>query len=85
MIENIESWEPRDPRDIINPNFRHDPTKARLSRKARFWGIMIALCITNLLCALESTMLITSLPVVVKDLKMGNEYVWVNNVFYLSR
>jgi hypothetical protein len=79
MIEDIENWEPRD---------RHDPTtrkKAGLSQQARFWGIMIALCITNLLCALESTMLITSLPVVVKDLKMGDEYVWVNNVFYLSR
>lgn len=54
-------------------------------RSLRFWGIIIALCITSLLTALESTVLITSLPAVVQDLKLDNGYVWVNNVFALSR
>lgn len=57
----------------------------RFAQNARFWGIMIALCTTNLLCALEATVLITSLPTVIKDLDMGGNYIWVNNVFYLSR
>ena len=41
---------------------------------------MIALCNTNLLCTPKATVLITSLPTVIKDLDMGGNYIWVNNV-----
>ncbi|KAL1965846.1 hypothetical protein VTN77DRAFT_5167 [Rasamsonia byssochlamydoides] len=53
-------------------------------RSVRFWCIIVALCITSLLTALESTVLITSLPTIIQDLKINNGYVWVNNLFALS-
>jgi hypothetical protein len=59
--------------------------KGHFHHGIRFWGIIIALCVTSLLTALESTVLITSLPTVLHDLKMDDGYVWVNNVFALSR
>jgi hypothetical protein len=59
--------------------------KGHLHHGIRFWGIIITLCVTSLLTALESTVLITSLPTVLHDLNMDDSYVWVNNVFALSR
>lgn len=50
----------------------------------RLWGIIAGLCVINLLCALEGTVLITSLPTIAAELDLGNKFVWVNNVFSLS-
>lgn len=51
----------------------------------RFWMIMLTLIISTLLTSLESTVVITSLPTIVHDLKMGSNYIWVTNVFFLTR
>lgn len=59
--------------------------EAKPLRDIRVWSVIVVLCIANLLVALESTVLITSLPTVIKDLSMDDDYVWVNNIFFLSR
>lgn len=52
--------------------------------RLRLWGIIAGLCVINLLCALEGTVLITSLPSIAAELDLGDKFVWVNNVFSLS-
>lgn len=51
----------------------------------RFWAILFALCITSLLASLENTVIVTSLPTVVEKLNFGSSYVWVANIFFLTR
>jgi MFS family permease len=51
----------------------------------RFWMVLITLSFTILLTSLEGTVVITSLPFIVSDLAIGSNYVWVSNVFLLSR
>lgn len=51
----------------------------------RFWGIMTALCIATLLGGLETTIVTTSLPTIVHELGIGEDYVWITNVLFLTR
>jgi hypothetical protein len=51
----------------------------------RFWGIMSAMCMATLLGGLETTIVTTSLPTIVHELGIGNEYVWINNALFLAR
>ncbi|KAL8701125.1 MAG: hypothetical protein Q9224_000640 [Gallowayella concinna] len=53
-------------------------------RDFRFWAIITSLCITGLLSALENTVVVTSLPTIVHDLDLGDNYIWVTNVFFLT-
>jgi hypothetical protein len=50
----------------------------------RFWMIMATLILSTILASLESTVVITSLPTIVDDLKLGSSYIWVTNVFFLT-
>ncbi|KAL8797418.1 MAG: hypothetical protein Q9182_007208 [Xanthomendoza sp. 2 TL-2023] len=53
-------------------------------RDFRFWAIITSLCVTGLLSALENTVVVTSLPTIVHDLNLGDNYIWVTNVFFLT-
>ncbi|OTA57893.1 MFS general substrate transporter [Hypoxylon sp. EC38] len=53
-------------------------------RGFRFWAIIVALCIVSLLSAAENTVVVTSLPTIVEKLKVGQDYVWITNVFFLT-
>ncbi|OTA96643.1 hypothetical protein M434DRAFT_392581 [Hypoxylon sp. CO27-5] len=53
-------------------------------RGFRFWAIIVALCIVSLLSAAENTVVVTSLPTIVEKLKVGQDYVWISNVFFLT-
>ncbi|KAI1135810.1 MFS general substrate transporter [Hypoxylon sp. FL0543] len=53
-------------------------------RDFRFWAIIVALCIVSLLSAAENTVVVTSLPTIVEKLKVGRDYVWISNVFFLT-
>jgi hypothetical protein len=57
------------------------PTK----RGFKFWTIIFALCITGLLGALENTVVSTSMPTIVEDLDIGDNYIWITNAFFLTR
>ncbi|TGO59529.1 hypothetical protein BOTNAR_0160g00050 [Botryotinia narcissicola] len=54
------------------------------NRDYRFWCIMIALCTMQILCSLEDTVVVTSLPTIVKHLDLGSGYIWVTNIFFLT-
>ncbi|KAF2185493.1 MFS general substrate transporter [Zopfia rhizophila CBS 207.26] len=54
------------------------------ARGFTFWAIIVALCITSLLAAFENTVVATSLPTIVEKLQIGNNYVWITNVFFLT-
>ena len=56
-----------------------------LPRGTRFWSIIASLCVTGLLSALENTVVTTSLPTIVRDLDVGDNYIWITNVFFLTR
>ena len=50
----------------------------------RFWAILITCAVIALLSALENTVVTTALPHIVADLQMGENYVWITNVFFLT-
>jgi hypothetical protein len=54
-------------------------------RGLRFWSIIIGFCVTSLLVALENTVVSTSLPTIVEELHIGQGYVWIINIFFLTR
>jgi hypothetical protein len=54
-------------------------------RGAQFWAIIATLCVIGLLSALENTVVTTSLSYIVTELSLGENYVWVTNVFFLTR
>ncbi|KAI1374781.1 MFS general substrate transporter [Hypoxylon crocopeplum] len=53
-------------------------------RGYQFWAIIIALGIVSLLSAAENTVVVTSLPTIVEKLDVGQNYVWITNVFFLT-
>ncbi|KAF7937478.1 uncharacterized protein EAE98_001792 [Botrytis deweyae] len=59
-------------------------TEYVFNRDYRFWCIIIALCTMQILCSLENTVVVTSLPTIVKHLDLGSSYVWVTNLFFLT-
>ncbi|CAF3600843.1 hypothetical protein FGSG_01584 [Fusarium graminearum PH-1] len=58
--------------------------KPAFNKDYRFWMIMVTLILATILASLESTVVITSLPTIVNDLKLGSSYIWVTNVFFLT-
>lgn len=65
-----------------------DPEKLSLregefKRGPYFWAILIGLGITNLLGALENTVVSTSAPVILTDLQFGENYIWITNSFFV--
>jgi hypothetical protein len=56
-----------------------------MRRGFKFWAIIFALCITGLLGALENTVVSTSMPTIVEDLGIGDNYIWITNAFFLTR
>ncbi|MCJ1246457.1 hypothetical protein MMC30_003664 [Trapelia coarctata] len=57
---------------------------APAKRGWQFWAIIATLCVIGILSALENTVVTTSLPFIVNDLQLGENYIWVTNVFFLT-
>ena len=75
--KTIEADAPADaPAEAKGPTF---------NRGYQFWAIMIALCTVGMLGALENTVVTTSLPTIVKNLHIGQDYIWITNIFFLMR
>ncbi|KAF4634207.1 hypothetical protein G7Y89_g3911 [Cudoniella acicularis] len=53
-------------------------------RGPRFWAIMLALAVTNILGSLEGTVVSTALPTIIHDLGGGDLYLWAANGYFLS-
>ncbi|KAI0901181.1 MFS general substrate transporter [Annulohypoxylon nitens] len=75
LPENVE--------DGVDAQASRNPSENR-RRDYRFWAIIIALCIVSLLSAAENTVVVTSLPTIVEKLQVGQDYVWISNVFFLT-
>lgn len=60
-------------------------TGAAPKRGFRFWAIITTLCVIGILSALENTVVTTSLPFIVNELELGQNYIWVTNAFFLTR
>ncbi|CAG8975126.1 hypothetical protein HYALB_00004425 [Hymenoscyphus albidus] len=50
----------------------------------RFWAMFPGLCLTSFICALNSTILSTVLPVIAADLHSSSLYVWTVNAYTLT-
>lgn len=71
--------------DINEPADTSDPPKRpSFQRGPRFWAIIVTLCVIGLLSALENTVVTTSLPAIAATLDLGENYIWVTNVFFLT-
>ncbi|KAK5661138.1 hypothetical protein OQA88_11028 [Cercophora sp. LCS_1] len=60
------------------------PANPTFQRGPRFWAIIATLCVMGILSSLENTVVTTSLPFIVDELELGENYIWVNNVFFLT-
>ncbi|MCJ1306505.1 hypothetical protein MMC25_000148 [Agyrium rufum] len=58
-----------------------DEHPADFKRSFRFWCIIIGFGITNLLGALENTVVSTAAPVILTDLQLGEKLIWITNTF----
>jgi hypothetical protein len=50
-----------------------------------FWLAFLGLCCTGLVSALDGSIVATALPSIIEDLQGGDNYVWVANVYFLTR
>ena len=49
------------------------------------WLIFAGLAVSALLSALEGSVISTALPTIAADLGLGGNYVWVINIYFLTR
>ncbi|KAK2603432.1 hypothetical protein QQS21_004383 [Conoideocrella luteorostrata] len=49
----------------------------------RLYAIIIGLGIANLLAAMENTVIAVAAPVILEDLKLGIDFIWITNAFFL--
>lgn len=50
-----------------------------------FWLAFLGLCCTGLVSALDGSIVAIALPSIISELHGGDEYVWVSNVYFLTR
>ncbi|KAI0378986.1 major facilitator superfamily domain-containing protein [Hypomontagnella monticulosa] len=63
---------------------RADDGAARDSKRGfRFWIVVFGLGVTSLLAALEHTVVVTSAPVILTDLQLRENYIWITNAFFI--
>lgn len=51
----------------------------------RFWAVFGSLCMATWLVAVETTVVSTALPSITHEINAGDSYVWVFNVYLLTR
>ncbi|KAH8682094.1 major facilitator superfamily domain-containing protein [Xylariales sp. PMI_506] len=66
------------------PTMQTEVAVASTKKGWRFWAIFVALCVTSMLAAVESTVVSTALPSIVHDLDSGELYVWFVNAYFLT-
>lgn len=65
-------------RDSSNAEFR------AVQRSFSFWAIIVGLGITLLLSALENTVLTTAAPVILAEIPLNDNWIWITNAFFLA-
>jgi hypothetical protein len=51
----------------------------------RLYAIIVGLGIANLLAALENTVITIAAPVILTELQLGDNFIWITNAFFLCR
>ena len=64
---------------------RNKDQPATFERGFRFWAIIVNLCVTGLISALENIIVTILLPLIVNELNIGDNYIWITNGFFLAR
>lgn len=82
MSEN-KVEKPVEARTGPGPDTKPSPSPA-FQPTGRFWAIISTCAVIGLLSALENTVVTTALPHIVTELTLGENYVWVTNVFFLT-
>ena len=84
-----------DYRDLANPWQYQYPRQTEMEQSGEkaprstpqsfgFYAIILALCLTRLLTALEATITSTALPIITAVLGGGDLFIWVINGYYLT-
>ena len=55
-----------------------------VQRSFSFWAIIVGLGVTLLLAALENTVLTTAAPVILADIPLHDDWIWLTNAFFLA-
>jgi MFS family permease len=55
-----------------------------VQRSFGFWAIIVGLGITLWLAALENSVLTTAAPVMLEEIPLGDNWIWLTNAFFLA-
>src|SRR5436309_3202053 len=69
---------------VIKSNENVTKAEEKYNRSKHFWAIIITLAITGLLRAHEKTVVTIALPYIVRQLDLGENYIWVTSAFFLT-
>ncbi|KAL0931104.1 major facilitator superfamily transporter [Colletotrichum truncatum] len=66
-----------------HPENQDGPPSHGLRVRLSFWGAILSLCFTSLLGSFENV-ITTSMSYMVRELKIGSNYVWITNGFFVA-
>lgn len=75
------------PENTADKDLSLEPPEANFQavrRSLSFWAIIVGLGVTLLLAALENTVLTTAAPVILADIPLNYDWVWLTNAFFLA-
>jgi hypothetical protein len=78
------SWKEEEPSEHDQDQQVQEKREEAFKRDWRFWTIISTLSVIGILSSLENTVVVTSLSVMVDDLGLGENYIWITNVFFLT-
>lgn len=82
--QSADSWHGEKKRtDDIDQQAAQKPAES-FKRDWRFWTIISTLSVIGILSSLENTVVVTSLPIILDELAIGENYIWITNVFFLT-
>lgn len=61
-----------------------DVKQSNFVKGFRFWAIIVAIAVSNLLTTLEATIVSTALPSIITDLDGAGKYIWVSSGYFLT-
>lgn len=84
LVDNTKNNNSSDSIGNSNDSKKADDSVTNFKPSPRFWAILITCAVIGLLSALENTVVTTALPYIVADFEMGENYVWITNIFFLT-
>lgn len=70
---------------IATPPLKEAPQAPEWRPTPRLYAIIFGLGLANLLAALENTVVAIAAPVILTDLDLDVDFIWVTNAFFLCR